>query len=147
MIQTYQILPVVAIVCAGSALAQNATDPVQLVKQNIDLISSANKVLDNVKDQSAVDNAIKQIDALTQKAEQLDKAMEKIKLTSEQAIRISKMNGEAQDIIVNMLENCERIQNANLMTPALLKAVNRFADAANIEVVETITTVEEIIED
>lgn len=147
MIQTYQILPVVAIVCASSALAQNATDPVQLVKQNIDLISSANKVLDNVKDQSAVDNAIKQIDALSQKAEQLDKAMEKIKLTSEQAIRISKMNGEAQDIIVNMLENCERIQNANLMTPALLKAVNRFADAANIEVVETVTTVEEIIED
>ena len=48
MIQTYQVLPVVAIVCSASAFAQNAADPVQMVKQNIDLISSANKVLDDV---------------------------------------------------------------------------------------------------
>lgn len=46
-----------------------------------------------------------------------------------------------------MLENCERIQKDKLMTPALLKAVNDFADAANIDVVETITTVEQIVED
>ena len=130
MIQTYQILPVVAIVCSASALAQNAADPVQMVKQNVDLISSANKVLDDVKDNAAVEIAIKQLNALTQ-----------------QAIRITKLNGDAQDTIVDMLENCERIQKDKLMTPALLKAVNNFADAANIEVVETITTVEQIVED
>jgi len=123
MIQTYQVLPVVAIVCSASAFAQNAADPVQMVKQNIDLISSANKVLDDVK------------------------SMEKMRLTSEQAIRITKLNGDAQDTIVDMLENCERIQKDKLMTPALLKAVNDFADAANIDVVETITTVEQIVED
>ena len=147
MIQTYQILPVVAIVCSASALAQNAADPVQMVKQNVDLISSANKVLDDVKDNAAVEIAIKQLNALTQQAKQLDKAMEKMKLTSEQAIRITKLNGDAQDTIVDMLENCGRIQKDKLMTPALLKAVNNFADAANIEVVETITTVEQIVED
>lgn len=147
MIQTYQILPVVAIVCSASAMAQNAVDPVALVKQNVDLISSANKILDDVKDNTAVGIAIKQLDALTQKAKQLDKSMEKMKLTSEQAIRITKLNGDAQDTIVNMLENCERIQKDKLMTPALLKAVNNFADAANIEVVETITSVEQIVED
>ena len=130
MIQTYQVLPVVAIVCSASAFAQNAADPVQMVKQNIDLISSANKVLDDVKDNAAVEIA-----------------MEKMKLTSEQAIRITKLNGDAQDTIVDMLENCERIQKDKLMTPALLKAVNDFADAANIDVVETITTVEQIVED
>ena len=140
MIQTYQVLPVVAIVCSASAFAQNASDPVQMVKQNIDLISSANKVLDDVKDNAAVEIAIKQ-------AKQLDKSMEKMKLTSEQAIRITKLNGDAQDTIVDMLENCERIQKDKLMTPALLKAVNDFADAANIDVVETITTVEQIVED
>ena len=80
MIQTYQILPVVAIVCSASALAQNAADPVQMVKQNVDLISSANKVLDDVKDNAAVEIAIKQLNALTQQAKQLDKAMEKMKL-------------------------------------------------------------------
>lgn len=147
MIQTYQILPVVAIVCSASAIAQNAADPVQMVKQNIDLISSANKVLDDVKDNTAVEIAIKQLNALTRQAEQLDKAMEKMKPTSEQAIRITKLNGDAQDIIVDMLENCQRIQEKKLMSPALLKAVNDFADAANIEVVETITTVEQIVED
>ena len=144
MIQTYQVLPVVAIVCSASAFAQNAADPVQMVKQNIDLISSANKVLDDVKDNAAVEIAIKQLNALTQQAKQLDKSMEKMKLTSEQAIRITKLN---QDTIVDMLENCERIQKDKLMTPALLKAVNDFADAANIDVVETITTVEQIVED
>lgn len=133
MIQTYQVLPVVAIVCSASAFAQNAADPVQMVKQNIDLISSANKVLDDVKDNAAVEIAIKQLNALTQQAKQLDKSMEKMKLTSEQAIRITKLNGDAQDTIVDMLENCERIQKDKLMTPALLKAVNDFADAANIE--------------
>ena len=143
MIQTYQVLPVVAIVCSASAFAQNAADPVQMVKQNIDLISSANKVLDDVKDNAAVEIAIKQLNALTQQAKQLDK----MKLTSEQAIRITKLNGDAQDTIVDMLENCERIQKDKLMTPALLKAVNDFADAANIDVVETITTVEQIVED
>lgn len=132
MIQTYQVLPVVAIVCSASAFAQNAADPVQMVKQNIDLISSANKVLDDVKDNAAVEIAIKQLNALTQQAKQLDKSMEKMKLTSE---------------LVDMLENCERIQKDKLMTPALLKAVNDFADAANIDVVETITTVEQIVED
>ena len=139
MIQTYQVLPVVAIVCSASAFAQNAADPV--------LISSANKVLDDVKDNAAVEIAIKQLNALTQQAKQLDKSMEKMKLTSEQAIRITKLNGDAQDTIVDMLENCERIQKDKLMTPALLKAVNDFADAANIDVVETITTVEQIVED
>ena len=119
MIQTYQVLPVVAIVCSASAFAQNAADPVQMVKQNIDLISSANKVLDDVKDNAAVEIAIKQLNALTQQAKQLDKSMEKIKLTSEQAIRITKLNGDAQDTIVDMLENCERIQKDKLMTPAL----------------------------
>ena len=108
MIQTYQVLPVVAIVCSASAFAQNASDPVQMVKQNIDLISSANKVLDDVKDNAAVEIAIKQLNALTQQAKQLDKSMEKMKLTSEQAIRITKLNGDAQDTIVDMLENCER---------------------------------------
>ena len=73
MIQTYQVLPVVAIVCSASAFAQNAADPVQMVKQNIDLISSANKVLDDVKDNAAVEIAIKQLNALTQQAKQLDK--------------------------------------------------------------------------
>ena len=136
MIQTYQVLPVVAIVCSASAFAQNAADPVQMVKQNIDLISSANKVLDDVKDNAAVEIAIKQLNALTQQAKQLDKSMEKMKLTSEQAIRITKLNGDAQDTIVDMLENCERIQKDKLMTPALLKAVNDFADAANIDVVD-----------
>ena len=77
MIQTYQILPVVAIVCSASAIAQNAADPVQLAKQNVDLISSANKVLDDVKDNKAVDIAIKQLDALTQQAKQLDKSWKK----------------------------------------------------------------------
>ena len=48
--------------------------------------------------------------------------MEKMKLTSEQAIRITKLNGDAQDTIVDLLENCERIQKDKLMTPALLKA-------------------------
>ena len=91
--------------------------------------------------------SIKQLNALTQQAKQLDKSMEKMKLTSEQAIRITKLNGDAQDTIVDMLENCERIQKDKLMTPALLKAVNDFADAANIDVVETITTVEQIVED
>ena len=119
MIQTYQILPVVAIVCSASAMAQNAVDPVALVKQNVDLISSANKILDDVKDNTAVGIAIKQLDALTQKAKQLDKSMENMKLTSEQAIRITKLNGDAQDTIVNLLENCERIQKDKLMTPAL----------------------------
>ena len=147
MIQTYQVLPVVAIVCSASAFAQNAADPVQMVKQNIDLISSANKVLDDVKDNAAVEIAIKQLNALTQQAKQLDKSMEKMRLTSEQAIRITKLNGDAQDTIVDMLENCERIQKDKLMTPALLKAVNDLADAANIDVVETITTVEQIVED
>ena len=136
MIQTYQVLPVVAIVCSASAFAQNAADPVQMVKQNIDLISSANKVLDDVKDNAAVEIAIKQLNALTQQAKQLDKSMEKMRLTSEQAIRITKLNGDAQDTIVDMLENCERIQKDKLMTPALLKAVNDFADAANIDVVD-----------
>lgn len=113
MIQTYQVLPVVAIVCSASAFAQNAADPVQMVKQNIDLISSANKVLDDVKDNAAVEIAIKQLNALTQQAKQLDKSMEKMKLTSEQAIRITKLNGDAQDTIVDMLENCERIQRTS----------------------------------
>ena len=147
MIQTYQILPVVAIVCSASAMAQNAVDPVELAKQNVDLISSANKVLDDVKDNTAVAIAIKQLDALTQKAKQLDKSMENVKLTSQQAIRITKLNGDVQDTIVDLLENCQRIQKDKLMTPALLKAVNNFAAAANIEVVETITTVEQIVED
>ena len=147
MIQTYQVLPVVAIVCSASAFAQNAADPVQMVKQNIDLISSANKVLDDVKDNAAVEIAIKQLNALTQQAKQLDKSMEKMKLTYEKAIRFSKMNGDAQDFFVDMLVNCECIQKDKLMTPALLKAVNDFADAANIDVVETITTVEQIVED
>ena len=147
MIQTYQILPVVAIVCSASAMAQNADDPVELAKQNVDLISSANKVLDDVKDNTAVAIAIKQLDALTQKAKQLDKSMENVKLTSQQAIRITKLNGDVQDTIVDLLENCQRIQKDKLMTPALLKAVNNFAAAANIEVVETITTVEQIVED
>lgn len=48
---------------------------------------------------------------------------------------------------MDLLENCQRIQKDKLMTPALLKAVNNFAAAANIEVVETITTVEQIVED
>lgn len=113
MIQTYQVLPVVAIVCSASAFAQNAADPVQMVKQNIDLISSANKVLDDVKDNAAVEIAIKQLNALTQQAKQLDKSMEKIKLTSEQAIRITKLNGDAQDTIVDMLENCERFKRTS----------------------------------
>ena len=147
MIQTYQIVPVVAIVCSASAMAQNAGDPVELAKQNVDLISSANKVLDDVKDNTAVAIAIKQLDALTQKAKQLDKSMENVKLTSQQAIRITKLNGDVQDTIVDLLENCQRIQKDKLMTPALLKAVNNFAAAANIEVVETITTVEQIVED
>ena len=147
MIQTYQILPVVAIVCSASAMALNAVDPVELAKQNVDLISSANKVLDDVKDNTAVAIAIKQLDALTQKAKQLDKSMENVKLTSQQAIRITKLNGDVQDTIVDLLENCQRIQKDKLMTPALLKAVNNFAAAANIEVVETITTVEQIVED
>lgn len=69
MIQTYQILPVVAIVCSASAMAQNAVDPVELAKQNVDLISSANKVLDDVKDNTAVAIAIKQLDALTQEGQ------------------------------------------------------------------------------
>ena len=94
MIQTYQVLPVVAIVCSASAFAQNAADPVQMVKQNIDLISSANKVLDDVKDNAAVEIAIKQLNALTQQAKQLDKSMEKMKLTSEQAIRIDQIERE-----------------------------------------------------
>ena len=128
-------------------MAQNAVDPVELAKQNVDLISSANKVLDDVKDNTAVAIAIKQLDALTQKAKQLDKSMENVKLTSQQAIRITKLNGDVQDTIVDLLENCQRIQKDKLMTPALLKAVNNFAAAANIEVVETITTVEQIVED
>ena len=73
-----------------------------MVKQNIDLISSANKVLDDVKDNAAVEIAIKQLNALTQQAKQLDKSMEKMKLTSEQAIRITKLNGDAQDTIVDI---------------------------------------------
>ena len=73
--------------------------------------------------------------------------MENVKLTSQQAIRITKLNGDVQDTIVDLLENCQRIQKDKLMTPALLKAVNNFAAAANIEVVETITTVEQIVED
>ena len=147
MIQTYKILPVVAIVCYASDMEQNAVDDVELAKQNVDLISSANKVLDDVKDNTAVAIAIKQLDALTQKAKQLDKSMENVKLTSQQAIRITKLNGDVQDTIVDLLENCQRIQKDKLMTPALLKAVNNFAAAANIEVVETITTVEQIVED
>lgn len=147
MIQTYQVLPVVAIVCSAAAMAQNTADPVQLVQQNIALISSANKVLDDVKDNAAVDIAIKQLNALTQQAKTLDKGMEKMKLNSDQAIKIAKMNGDAQDTIVDMLENCARIQKDKLMTPALMKAVNNFADAANIQVVETVTSVEEIVED
>ena len=39
-----------------------------MVKQNVDLISSANKVLDDVKDNAAVEIAIKQLNALTQQA-------------------------------------------------------------------------------
>ena len=101
----------------------------------------------DAEDQEAVrQHAIAALN-LTQQAKQLDKSMEKMKLTSEQAIRITKLNGDAQDTIVDMLENCERIQKDKLMTPALLKAVNDFADAANIDVVETITTVEQIVED
>lgn len=100
-----------------------------------------------MKDNTAVAIAIKQLDALTQKAKQLDKSMENVKLTSQQAIRITKLNGDVQDTIVDLLENCQRIQKDKLMTPALLKAVNNFAAAANIEVVETITTVEQIVED
>ena len=146
MIQTYQVLPVVAIVCSASAFAQNAADPVQMVKQNIDLISSANKVLDDVKDNAAVEIAIKQLNALTQQAKQLDKSMEKMSLLPS-SYPHHQIERDAQDTIVDMLENCERIQKDKLMTPALLKAVNDFADAANIDVVETITTVEQIVED
>lgn len=57
-----------------------------------------------MKDNAAVEIAIKQLNALTQQAKQLDKSMEKMKLTSEQAIRITKLNGDAQDTIVDMLE-------------------------------------------
>ena len=117
------------------------------MKQNIAGISSENKVVDQVKDNAAVEIASHLLNALTQQAKQQNKSMEKMKLTSEQAIRITKLNGDAQDTIVDMLENCERIQKDKLMTPALLKAVNDFADAANIDVVETITTVEQIVED
>lgn len=36
-----------------------------------------------------------------------------MKLTSEQAIRITKLNGDAQDTIVDMLENCERFKRTS----------------------------------
>lgn len=147
MIQTYQILPVVAIVCSASAIAQNAADPVQMAQQNIALISSATKILDDVKDASAAANAITQINSLTDQAKALDKAMDKVKLNSDQAIKIAKLNGDSQDVIVKLLENCARLQKDKIMTPALTKAINDFADAANIEVVETFTSFEEIEED
>lgn len=147
MIQTYQILPVAAIVCSVSAFAQTATDPVQLVQQNIDLVASANKILDDVKDAAAAPKAVQQINALTTQAKALDKALDKIKLTSDQAIKIAKLNGDSQDVIVKLLENCARLQQANLLGPELTKALNKFADAANIEVVESFTTFEEIEED
>lgn len=145
--QAYQLFPVAAIVCSAAALGQNATDPVQLVQQNIALISSANKLLDDVKDAASAANAIPQLQALSKQAKHLDKALDKVTLNADQAIKIAKLNGESQDVIVKLLENCDRLQKANLMSLALTKAVNKFADAANIEVVETFTSVEEIEED
>lgn len=150
MINSFAYIPAVTVLCVAPAIAndcETCKDPVQFVQKNIDLINDANKVLDEVKDAAAIDPAIRKLDALTGKATMLDKCMAKVKLDSDQAIKITKMNAEAQSSIVALLENCSRLQKAKLMPDNLTKAINQFAAAANIQIVETITTVEEIIED
>ncbi len=150
MIQTYQVFPLVAVVCAASALADCPTttmDPVDMVKQNISLICSAEEALDDVDDAEDVPAAITKLQALTTKASALDKALSQVKPTEDQTARIASLNGDANEAISDMIENCQRIMKDNLMSPELRKAINSFAAAANIKAVETITTVtEEVIE-
>ncbi len=153
MIQTYQVFPLAAIACAVSLPAMGApaaatADPVDMVKQNIALINSAEEALDDVDEAEDVPAAITKLQALTTKAAELDKALSQVKPTEDQVASIVALNGDAHEAISDMIENCQRIMKDNLMSPQLRKAINDFAAAANIKAVESITTVtEEVIEE